>query len=503
MNQDESAKSNESFDLINGVSPVDFYAQVAGDLYRKKDFRHALPMLLIAFEFLTDEVSNEDCDNKESVVKSVALCLKSAWQIAFDNDSLGLCDYIYSELMEPYKNQIDTYDEMAKDMAEKVYVGVNAQGISDLKQFAQLLTPDSGDTPALDEVIASVLSKSDEKVPSKHGKDKKHKGSTAPTSKAKKEQKAYEEFLAQIPNYQEIHGFDEPISAMKKLGFKVADNSEDANFINKLNAYHGISGPKMTSNYLFRSDLRDDARMFMLSTFREVGRKAVRFFVEQDISGNLELKMNVSSMKPSGPVNLVEVLFEESGVLILEDIDMWSHLLDVPFSPTPNPLQMHRARNLTEVLNLIERALNDPEIFVLASASADCSNFFVVEDLEIFFEIVDIASPTHAEKADLFDWLISKYPSLAHIDVKRLTSLESTLSRCEIRNIAGDIVDDAYKYSFANKRVQEITTNDFLMKFSGVFIPESDEFKSISAEVVEDFMDDISSLEDFINKNNG
>ena len=503
MSQDESAKHNESFELINGVSPVDFYARVAGYLYCKKDFRHALPMLLVAFEFLTDELSNENCDNKEDVVKSVSLCLKSAWQIAFDNDSLGLCDYIYSELMEPYKNQIDTYDEMAKDMAERVCEGVRSQGISDLKQFAQLLGPESGDAPALDEVIASVLSKSDENVPSNHGKDKKHNGSNTSTSRSEKEQKAYDEFLAQIPSYQEIHGFGEPIGAMKKLGFKVADNSEDANFINKLNAYHGISGPKMTSNYLFRSDLRDDTRMFMLSTFKEVGHKAVRFFVEHDISGNFELKMNVSSIKPSGPVNLAEILFEDSGVLILEDIDMWSHLLDAPFSSTPNPLQIHRARNITEVLNLIERALNDPDIFVLASASADCSNFLVVEDLEIFFEIVDISCPTQAEKADLFDWLISQYPSLAQINVEKLTSLESTLSRCEIRNIAGDIVDDAYKYSFANKRVQKITTNDFLMKFSGVFIPESDEFKSISAEVVEDFMGDINSLEDFINKNNG
>ena len=503
MSQDETAKPNGSIELINGVSPVDFYAQMSGELYVEGDLRHALPMLLTAFEFLVDEAAKEDCDNKENVNKSAILCLKCAWQIAFDNDSLGLCDYIYTELMAPYSDQIDDYEKFGKDMSEKVYEGVGAQGVANLKQFSQLFDSEFGDDPDLDEVIASVLDKAGANSSSKNSKGKKQKVAQDTNSKAKKEQKAYEEFLAQIPTYQEIHGFEVPISSMKKLGFNIADNSEDASFISKLNAYHGITGPKMTSNYLFRSDLRDDARMFMLSTSREVGRKALRFFVEQDISGNLELKMNVSTFKTSGPINLVEILYEESGVLILEDIDMWSHLLDVPFSPVPNPHQMLRARGLTEVLNLIERALNDPEIFVLASASADCSSFLMVDDLEAFFEIVDIANPTQKEKTDLFDWLISKYPSLAHIDVPKLVNLESTLSRCEIRSIAGDIVDDAYKYSFANKKVQKITTNDFLMKFSGVFIPESDEFKSISAEVVEDFRDDISSLEDFINKNNG
>ncbi len=174
--------------------------------------------------------------------------------------------------------------------------------------------------------------------------------------------------------YADMAGFEHAIEQMHALGIGFANNPELKNFISFLNEKHGLSGMPVSDAIVFRSAAREDASRFMEATLGELELPGVRINVDENIHGDLVLCV-MAQTSLGLRFNASKGQIDGSGVLLLEDIDLWGHLL--PFDDDCFECASSRSgaqgpsKGALEAVRLIRSAVENPDVYVLASCSTD------------------------------------------------------------------------------------------------------------------------------------
>ncbi|MDR0513919.1 MAG: hypothetical protein LBG81_01985 [Coriobacteriaceae bacterium] len=298
--------------------------------------------------------------------------------------------------------------------------------------------------------------------------------------------------------YRDLVGYETAIEAMHGFGIGMRDDPRFKELVALLNKNHGLSEVPATDSFLFCSPVREDANQFMAATMGELGLPTIRMRMEENIQGLPVLCVMAQADNPFR-LNAARTNFEGGGVLVIEDIDLWaSPLSDAMSDEFGGFVFSQLSRGAREAINLIRSAVENPQVYVLASAAQeeDTDPFFF--DLLEPFTVVDIALPNKAERVELWANIAREHPSLAALDQAELVAFSAKMSRFDIYMAAREAVEEAYKAGLAARRYIAVTRPQMLEKIAAYQPLESQEYQDLEDAVVVSFSEGLDNLEDLL-----
>ena len=305
-------------------------------------------------------------------------------------------------------------------------------------------------------------------------------------------------------NYRDMAGFERTVEQMRALGIGFESDPELKQFMKFLNEQHGLSGIPVADTIIFRAAAREDASHFMEATLGELKLPGVRIQVDENIHG--ELVLCVMAQASMGlRLNTMKGEIEGSGVLILEDVDLWGEFLpcdeDDDCAECAARFGGHNvsaSKGAREAMRLIRSAVENPNVYVLASCASDAQLSDAFLDILEPFELVDIELPNNDERAHLWKDLMSEHPSMKGANLDTLVKNSKGLARFDIYLAAREAVEASYKESLASKKYQPLTTALLCEKLAAYQPLDSDEYKSLEEQVVSDFRLELENLDAYL-----
>lgn len=299
--------------------------------------------------------------------------------------------------------------------------------------------------------------------------------------------------------YRNLVGYDEAIAIMRDFGIGLQHDPAFQNFVNMMNSRHGLSQMPAMDTVLFRSAIIEDAVRFLEATVGEIGLPVLRMTMEEGMQGMPILCVSTQDKKRPR-LNHAQNRFEGPSILIIDDLDTWM----VPVPPEGMEgisgfVAANMSRGAREAITLIRSAVEDPRIFVFATASTmgEVDPFFY-ELLEPM-TVIDISNPTETERDAIWAEILSHHPSLRDLERSELTRLSAGLSRFDIYMAAREAVEEAYKTGMTHRMFVPVSKQNIYDKLAACFPLDSAEYQAVEDEVVESFRNDLDHLEDLIN----
>ena len=135
--------------------------------------------------------------------------------------------------------------------------------------------------------------------------------------------------------------------------------------------------------------------------------------------------------------------FAGPGILVLEDLDLWGAPVIDAADDMAGFFMAAMSRGAREAVNLIRQAVENPDVYVLASASSleAIDPFFT----ELLFPLtcVDIDYPTAEERADIWMDIARDHPSIRSVSRDELVRLSANLPRYDIYMAAREAIEEA------------------------------------------------------------
>ena len=524
------AQNNQSLDYLNKAAD----ACAAGDLVL------GMHLYLAAYE---KAVGDPDSPS------TIALAsLREAWHLACDLRERSMAEYVF-EKMEPYLsgNEISQCAEMLQSLALD---RLEQYGFSreDLQGMAEALTQEFGETPLVkfEQISAPIVLPNgspfvgfgrmeDREAPA----DETEAPSVANNStngqtpeRAQAEQRSNEQpadlpldlrpFIAPAPEsqddellptmpdvktpgarpasftYRNLVGYDEAISIMRDYGVGLQNDRGFQNFVGMLNHRHGLDRMPALDTMIFRAPAREDAMRFVEATIGEIGLPAMRMSMDENIQGMPVLCVTTKS-DDHPKLNRARNRFEGPGILVVEDIDLWV----VPTEPENAEgfggfMMANISRGAREALNFIRMAVDNPDVFVLVTASTENEvDPFFCELLEPF-SVIDIGVPNDQERSDIWTEIARDHPSMRTIDRVDLMRYSVGMPRYDIYMAAREAIEEAYKLGLVTRRYQPVTAQNIFEKLAAYQPLDSVEYRALEAEVLKDFRHDLDHLEDLL-----
>lgn len=300
-------------------------------------------------------------------------------------------------------------------------------------------------------------------------------------------------------DYSTLAGYDSVVSIMREFGIGLQDDPEFQKLVSLLNTRHGLDRMPAIDSLLFQSPAREDANRFVAATVGELKRPAMRMHMEENLQGLPLLCVTTQADGALKPGNLRNV-FANGGVLVLENIDLWTPpALDAQDEHGKGGfLAAQLSRGAREAINLIRAAVDNPEVYVLATAAtgAPIDDFFldVLEPLSA----VDIAYPTPEERYDIWMDIAREHPSLRSVNRADLVRLSANMPRYDIYMAAREAVEEAYKLGLISRKYCPVTRDNIFDKLAAYQPLESAEYHELEEAVISDFRQEIAGLEDFL-----
>lgn len=303
---------------------------------------------------------------------------------------------------------------------------------------------------------------------------------------------------AHVFNYRNLVGYDEVVSLMREFGVGLQRDRGFRNFVNMMNTRHGLSRMPSMDTVLLRSPVLEDATRFLDATIGEIGLPVLRMSMEENVQGMPLLCVSVQG--DSRPrMNHANNRFEGPGILVVEDLDMWA----LPPAPEGvegigNFVMANISRGAREAVNFIRSAVEDPDVYVLATAttSGDVDPFFY--DLLEPLTVIDIGYPTDAERDAIWAQIMDDHPSMRGLDRAELTRFSAGLARYDIYLAARSAVEEAYKNGLVQRMFVPVTEQNMFDKLAACQMPETPEYKAIEDEIIRSFKDELDDLEDYL-----
>lgn len=297
--------------------------------------------------------------------------------------------------------------------------------------------------------------------------------------------------------YGDIVGYRDTVALMRDFGVGMQDDDQFQDLVSLLNARHGLDNMPAADAILFRSPAREDANRFMIATLGELGLPAIRMRMDENLQGMPVLC--VMAQADSQPqLNTARNAFEGPGVLLLEDIDMWASPLSEPLDDLTGFVFASLSRAAREVISLIRSAIENPDVFVLASSSneGEIDPFFY--DLLEPLSVVDIDYPTSAERADIWMEIAREHPSLRSIGRTDLVRYSEGMPRYDLYMAAREAVEDAYKAGLVARRYVSVTKDNLFEKLAAYQPLDSAEYRALEEAIVGDFRRELEHLDDLL-----
>ena len=197
------------------------------------------------------------------------------------------------------------------------------------------------------------------------------------------------------------------------------------------------------------------------------------------------------------PRMLGRVALEAPSVLVLEDIDMWGAPLIDAASSTEGEGAMFASmsRAAREAVALVTAAVENPNIYVLASVGGEAPDQGYLYDLMEPMSVVDIYLPDELERRQIWETIASEHPSVRSLDMAMLTKMSRNLSRTDIVTAAREAVEDAYRAGLKARCYKPITQELMFEHISNFQPLDSTEYRALEDAVIADFRKQIADIE--------
>ena len=297
--------------------------------------------------------------------------------------------------------------------------------------------------------------------------------------------------------YDDLAGYGTVIKAMRDFGVGMQDDPGFLKLVDLLNARFGLDRMPVADTLLFCSPAREDASRFMAATVGELGLPAVRMRMEENLQGMPILCVMTQAENTQG-LNVSHGEIVGGAVVVLEDIDMWP----VPESDMGDDLggflMVQLSRGAREAINLIRSAVDNPDVYVLASASDEHSidPFFL--DLLEPASVVDIDLPTPEERIEIWMDMAHTHPSLRAINRADLVRYSAGMPRFDIYMAVREAIEEAYKESLLARRYMPVTRENLFEKLAAYQPLESDEYHALEEAVLRNFRADLEHIDDLL-----
>ena len=450
--------------------------------------------------------------------------LKQAWQLACKLKERSIAEYVF-ERLEPYLSSdeaaacaeqlqslaLDKLEEYGlsredledmTDMISQDFLGLDASRLMRVEHVTERSAQTDAQPAAAEASPAAAADAPAEPAPEQAATE---------TSDVEKALAAAIESCGDDPDahavvsslenisYKELVGYDETVKLMRDFGVGMQGDERFQELVDMLNSRHGLDRMPATDALLFRSPAREDANRFMVATLGELGLPAIRMHMEENLQGMPVLcVMAQADRQPK--LNAARNAFEGAGVLMLEDLDMWmSPMVESSMGDELGGFLMASlSRGAREAISLIRSAVENPDVFVLASASeaGDIDPFFY--DLLEPLSVIDIDYPTESERSDIWMEVARDHPSLRGIDRAALVRFSAQMPRYDMYMAAREAIEEAYKASLVARRYLPVTADNLFDKLAAYQPLDSDEYRALEEAVVSDFRRELEHLEDLL-----
>lgn len=428
--------------------------------------------------------------------------LRQAWRLACKLKERSLAEYIFEKL-EPYMSP-EEVAQSAEQLQRLALDKLEEFGLTreDLEDMTDMISQDFLGLSAAPFMmkVEHRESGAPSLVPLGKGGSKELRKASAEGKGAEQEdtQPASPEYLERL-TYRDIVGFRDAIATMNGFGVGMQDDPQFQELVETLNVRHGLKKMPIIDTYLFRAPVREDANQFMTATLGEIGLPAIRMHMEENLQG-MPVLCVMAQADNQPKLNAARNSFEGGGVLVLEDVDLWgSPIADAAADDMGMFTYAQLSRGAREAINLIRSAVENPEVYVLASAGGDgeIDGFFY--DLLDPVTLVDIDDPSPSERADLWIRIATEHPSMRSIDRSALVRYSAGMSRFDMYMAAREAVEDAYKASLVARRYQPVKADNMFEKLAAYQPLDSEEYRQLEDAVIEDFRVEIDRIDDLLN----
>lgn len=438
--------------------------------------------------------------------------LKQAWQLACTLKERSIAEYAF-ERLEPYLSSdevaacAEQLQSLALDKLEEY--GLTREDLEDMTDMisqdflgldaARLMRVEHVTEPsarAVAESAAADEGTGEQQAPSVAEVEK----SLAEAIQACEDDADAHAVVSSIESisYRELVGYDETVKLMRDFGVGMQHDDRFQELVELLNVRHGLDRMPASDALLFRSPAREDANRFMAATLGELGLPAIRMHMEENLQGMPVLcVMAQADRQPK--LNAARNAFEGAGVLILEDLDLWmSPMVESVGDDFGGFLMASLSRGAREAISLIRSAVENPDVFVLASSSeaGEIDPFFY--DLLEPLSVIDIDFPTVSEREDIWMEIARDHPSIRGIDRASLVRFSSQMPRYDMYMAAREAIEEAYKASLVARRYLPVTADNLYDKLAAYQTLDSEEYRALEEAVVSDFRRELDHLEDLL-----
>ena len=296
-------------------------------------------------------------------------------------------------------------------------------------------------------------------------------------------------------DYSKLYGYETAIDDMRSLGIGSKNDEQLDRFIKMLNRRYGLKEIPRTDTLVFRAPSREDADQFMEATFGELGLPGVRMNIEENSQGQAVLC--VMAQRDNGlQMNSRRNEIIGKGALLLSNIDLWSRLLPCGEDSLIDCAMLSRAAH--EALHLIETAVENPDVIVLASASSELD--ISQEFLEMLGPVtfVGIENPNEQERTSLWNSILKDYRSIDKKLLPELVKYSNGMARFDIAMAAREAVENAYKSSLVARKYREVSKTDLFEQLAAYQMIDSEEYAGLEQAIVDDFssvLDEFDSVD--------
>lgn len=415
--------------------------------------------------------------------------LKKAWALACSLKERSLAEYVF-EQMEPYLSS-DEVEACAAQLQDLAFDKLQEYGLSreELEDMSDLISQDLMGLNVSS--LFDITPKGQSSVPSAQPET-----DVADKPSCSKDEVHVEQI--ERLDFSSLVGYDRAIKMVNDFGIGLQNDPQFLAFVESLNKHHGLDSMPACDTLIFRSPAREDSNRFVSAVLGELGLPAVRMHMEENMQG-LPVLCVMAQADNQPNLNRVRNGFEGPGILVMEDLDEWMAPMaeQVP-DDFAGFLMASLSRGAREAVNLIRSAVENPEVYVLAtmSSSGEIDEFFF--DLLDPVTVLDIDYPNGAERSDIWMEIARSHPSLRGINRENLVRLSANMPRFDIYMAAREALDEAYKASLVEKSFVPVTADNLFDKLAAYQPLDSDEYLELEEAVVSNFKRDLDHLEDLL-----
>lgn len=479
-------------------------------LKRAKEAKDSGDALLSMYLYLA--AFQKALEGKDVPSEDALFGLKQAWALACTNKERSLAEYIF-KLMEPYL----TTEEMAlctdelQDLAldKLAEFGFSREELEDIAQMiSEDLLNDGEPMVKVEHIVTKrALPEGKEEVPFTPEGEVNPPLSKEDMGAPEAEEAGEDETLPAAPpafmadeemlDYDNIAGYDGAIKIMRDFGIGMGDDENFQELIGLLNARHGLAKMPALDTMLFRAHVREDANRFMMATLGELSMPTVHMRMEENVQGVPVLCVSAHAVDIP-PAGSLKDVFTNGGVLVLEDLDLWGTPVTEMGEDSAAFFMMQLTRGAREAVSMIRSAVDNPEVYVFATATIDGSiDEFFLEIMEPM-SLIDIEYPTAEERMQIWLDIARNHPSIRTISKADLVRLSANMARYDIYMAAREAIEEAYKLGLMTRRYQPVTRDNLFDKLAAYQPLESTEYTELENEVIRDFQSDLNHIDDLL-----